>query len=328
MATYEFPEFDQLPPVPGQPQGCLWGFFDRGTEKDELGTINLLNAETVKQAALEIQTGRHVQLDWPMNNVEFPGFGRIPLEHNVKQMEKEGFIGLDDEIKINTQTSSQWDSLKHASSFIVLFGLFYNGLSIEEALQSPRNGLHNVCEKGGIVGRGILVDWLRWWEHCNPGKEAPSAISTYSIPASELEEVLKFQGTECRQGDILIVRTGFVRWHDLADKPTRIKGTKPEKVLSLIGVESNMDTVRWLYSKHFSAVAGDTMGWEAWPYPKECCLHEWLLCQWGTPIGEMWNLEQLSEVCADLKKWSFFLTSAPLHVIGAVGTPPNVIAIF
>lgn len=82
-----------------------------------LGTIaiNLLNAETVKEAAREIQTGRHVQLDWPMNNVEFPGFGRIPIEHNVKEMEKEGFLGLDDEIKINTQTSSQWDSLKHAS---------------------------------------------------------------------------------------------------------------------------------------------------------------------------------------------------------------------
>jgi hypothetical protein len=77
--------------------------------------INLLNAETVKEAAREIQTGRHVQLDWPMNNVEFPGFGRIPIEHNVKEMEKEGFLGLDDEIKINTQTSSQWDSLKHAS---------------------------------------------------------------------------------------------------------------------------------------------------------------------------------------------------------------------
>ena len=74
-----------------------------------------MNADTVKEAAKEIQTGRHVQLDWPMNNVEFPGFGRIPIQHNVKPMEKEGFIGLDDEIKINTQTSSQWDSLKHAS---------------------------------------------------------------------------------------------------------------------------------------------------------------------------------------------------------------------
>lgn len=77
--------------------------------------LNLLNADTVRNASLEIRTGRHVQLDWPMNNLEFPGFGRIPIEHNVKQMASEGFLGLDDEIKINTQTSSQWDSLKHVS---------------------------------------------------------------------------------------------------------------------------------------------------------------------------------------------------------------------
>jgi kynurenine formamidase len=96
----------------------------------------------------------------------------------------------------------------------------------------------------------------------------------------------------------------------------------------MIGVANNMETVRWLYSKHFSAVAGDTMGWEAWPYPEDCCLHEWLLCQWGTPIGELWNLEQLSVVCEELKRWSFFLTSAPIHVIGAVGSPPCVIAVF
>lgn len=38
MAAYEFPDFDQLPSVPGQPQGCLWGFFDRGGKKDELGS--------------------------------------------------------------------------------------------------------------------------------------------------------------------------------------------------------------------------------------------------------------------------------------------------
>ncbi|KAL7964394.1 hypothetical protein HDV63DRAFT_409450 [Trichoderma sp. SZMC 28014] len=170
------------------------------------------------------QRGRERDTDRPpcaaalAHNVEFLGFGRILIEHNVRLMEKEASVKL--------------------------------------------TRMMDVCEKGGIVGRGILVNWLRWWEHQNPGKEAPSAISTYSIPASELEEVLKFQGTEYRQGDILIVRTGFVRWHDLSDEPTRIKGTSPEsKILTLIDVGSNMDTVRWLYSKHFS-VARDTIGWD------------------------------------------------------------------
>lgn len=34
--AYIFPAFDDLPPVPGQPQGCLWGFFDKDGKKDEL----------------------------------------------------------------------------------------------------------------------------------------------------------------------------------------------------------------------------------------------------------------------------------------------------
>lgn len=95
-----------------------------------------------------------------------------------------------------------------------------------------------------------------------------------------------------------------------------------------IGVANTMETVRWLYDRHFAAVASDTLSFEVWPYPKDCCLYEWLLCQWGTPIGELWDLEKLSRTCADLKKWSFFLTSAPLHIKGGIGSPPGVIAVF
>lgn len=91
-------------------------------------------------------------------------------------------------------------------------------------------------------------------------------------------------------------------------------------------MESTMESVRWLYNNHFSAVASDTMSFEVWP-PKDCCLHEWLLCQWGTPIGELWDLEELSATCAARHKWSFFFTSAPLNIKGGVGSPPNAIAI-
>lgn len=96
----------------------------------------------------------------------------------------------------------------------------------------------------------------------------------------------------------------------------------------MIGVENSMSMVRWLYDKHFSAVAGDTMGFEAWPYPEDVCLHEWLLCLWGTPIGELWDLEELGQECERENRWTFMVTSAPLRVQGAVASPPNVIAIF
>ena len=44
--------------------------------------------------------------------------------------------------------------------------------------------------------------------------------------------------------------------------------------------------------------------------------------------GEMWNLERLSEECHRTGRYSFFLTSMPLNVTGAVGSPSNAVAIF
>lgn len=77
--------------------------------------LNLLTTDVVLEASKEIQTGIHVQLDWSMHQPHHPAFGRLPIQHRVKDMSSEGFVGLDDEIHINTQTSSQWDSLKHVS---------------------------------------------------------------------------------------------------------------------------------------------------------------------------------------------------------------------
>lgn len=117
---------------------------------------------------------------------------------------------MDDEIYINTQSGSQWDSLKHFGHQKT--GKYYNGLTHEEAKETIRNGIHNWCERGGIVGRGVLVDWLRWYEHKH-GKNAPSPVSTHGITVDELEETLKWQGTTVRPGDILMIRSGYVRWH-------------------------------------------------------------------------------------------------------------------
>lgn len=159
-STHHFPDFDQLPKVEGQPQGCLWGFFDKNGVRDEVGTLNLLSPDVVRRAASEIRTGEHVQLDWCLENVEFPGFGRKKFEQNVVDLASLGFAALDDEVYINTQSGSQWDSLKHFAH--QKSRMYYNGLSHEEAAQTTKNGIHNWCERGGIVGRGVLVDWLSW----------------------------------------------------------------------------------------------------------------------------------------------------------------------
>jgi len=48
----------------------------------------------------------------------------------------------------------------------------------------------------------------------------------------------------------------------------------------------------------------------------------------GMSIGELWDLKALSEHCDKVKRYSFLLASVPLNQPGAVGSPPNVLAIF
>lgn len=113
-----------------------------------------------------------------------------------------------------------------------------------------------------------------------------------------------------------------------ASEAERKRGSQENSIS--IGLQGSEKSVRWLYDHHFAAVAGDTVAFESWP-PKldeGWCLHEWLLVQWGSPIGEMWDLEKLSELCKQKKRYTFFLTSAPLHVKGGIGSPPGAIAIF
>lgn len=87
-------------------QKTAWGVFDKNGEKDEIGTINLLSPDVVAEAAREIRTGKRVSLNWGLEKLHQPGFGRSNLQHKVVNWrEKQGFdfYSYDDEIKINTQ---------------------------------------------------------------------------------------------------------------------------------------------------------------------------------------------------------------------------------
>ncbi|KAK5254187.1 hypothetical protein LTR16_004900, partial [Cryomyces antarcticus] len=57
-------------------------------------------------------------------------------------------------------------------------------------------------------------------------------------------------------------------------------------------------------------------------------IHEFQLAFWGSPIGEMWDLEKLSEMCKEKKRWTFFLTSAPFNTPGGVASLANALAVF
>jgi hypothetical protein len=56
-------------------------------------------------------------------------------------------------------------------------------------------------------------------------------------------------------------------------------------------------------------------------------LHRILIPLLGIYIGELWDLDELAQFCADTRRYDAFLTAEPLNIPGGVGSPANAIAI-
>ncbi|PGH21402.1 hypothetical protein AJ80_03319 [Polytolypa hystricis UAMH7299] len=313
-------DFDSLPKVEGQPQGNAWGLWGHD---DQIGTLNKISPEAKVAAAQEVKVGKSVSLDLPLDHFGYMVGKRLLFKQNILDFGKvNGFmIGYDDELHFNTQSSSQWDGLRHYA--LQESGLYYNGLKHEDILEKKdgKLGTHHWVEAGGIVGRGVLIDYARWREET--GQKPIPANSTYGVTVEELKAVAKHQNLEFKAGDILILRTGFTLWHAGAAHEDRVETLNK---IEFMGVQRSREMVKFLWNNHFSAVATDSLGFEECPLVGDYTLHEWILAHWGMPLGELWNLEPLSKLCAEQKRWSFLFSSAPLYVPGGVGTPPNAIA--
>jgi len=86
----------------------------------------------------------------------------------------------------------------------------------------------------------------------------------------------------------------------------------------------------WLVTHDIAAVAADNVAVEVTnPEGADMMMPLHMICQRdaGIPFGELFDLEGLSEVCAELHRWEFLLVAPPLPVTGAVGSPVNPLAI-
>ncbi|KAK1145236.1 hypothetical protein N8T08_004389 [Aspergillus melleus] len=327
------PDFDNLPPVSGKPQGCAWGVFDKDGQKDQYGTLNLLTPEVVQAASAEIKRGVSVSLNWPIGSLKIQGFFRKALDHQIltHKTETGEVFAYDDEVAFNTQASSQWDSLCHVR--LLPSREVYNGTQPSiEGLQrgdSELPTLDHWHERGCIAGRGVLIDFKNYADA--KGIEF-TPFSSFQLSTADIEAVAAYQGTTFQTGDILLVRFGFTE--ALSGKT----GDEQGAALStghFCGLESSEEMAKWLWNKHFAAVASDNMAVEVVPpiingEERPVCelvLHKWCLGMFGMPLGELWDLKALAEECRKTQRYSFFITSSPLNHPGAVGSPPNAIAI-
>jgi kynurenine formamidase len=315
----DLPEYERLPIREGAPTGAAWGVFG---DDDQLGTINLLTPERVRQAAGFIRSGRVFALNLPIDIPDPPLFTRGKHRHEIKHFAN--YI-LDDYLdNFYPQASSQWDALCHVKH--PRFG-GYNGVPDSDitGYGGTKLGIDNLARRG-IAGRGILADIGRYYERI--GKTIDYATNDV-IPFDDLLATLDEQGTRVWPGDVLLVRIGWTRAY-LAMSPEERERLSHDTKSP--GIEGSARAARWLWDNHIAAVGGDSPALEAIPPPSvdlelSDALHFHMLSFFGMPIGEMWNLEELAEDCANDRRYEFFFTSAPLNVPGGVGSPPNALAI-
>lgn len=112
--------------------------------------------------------------------------------------------------------------------------------------------------RGGIVGRGVLIDYKSYAEEKNIDFHP---FGGNRITVEELEACAEHYGVEFRPGDILLVRTGATEAFEMSTADDL--ATLQQKQMS--GVHGCEDTARWHWNKRSSAAASDSIGFEAFP---------------------------------------------------------------
>jgi kynurenine formamidase len=159
-----------------------------------------------------------------------------------------------------------------------------------------------------IVARGVLLDVpaALGVDHCPP---------SYAIGGTDLDAAVERQGTEVRAGDVILVRTGQMKyWPD------------PEGMAQAENAGVGMNGSEWLAERKPLAVGADTAAFECAPSGLEGDpqpVHVHLIQQRGIPIMEWINCEELAAESVH----EFLFVCLPLTVRGATGSMIRPIAI-
>jgi kynurenine formamidase len=336
--AHELPDYGSLPRRAGLPSS--WGIWGPdGT--DVFGCLNLLTPERVVEAARLVTCGSVFALNWSMRLPDPPMFERQPFSHDVTGGPTS--TSHDDVLhNWNTQSSSQWDGFRHIRNHAARED--EPGTGHYGAVPDDEHGIHHWAQRG-IVGRGVLVDIGRWRERVGrPLRyDRPDPID-----ADEIAECLAAQGTSLQEGDVLLVRTGWVGWYEQQPVEVRTRMARAGQLASP-GFRSGDRLAEVLWNLHIAAIGCDNPAVEAWPPGAltsreheaevradrrrlhEIFTHTLLLPMLGLPLGELWTLEALAADCDPESggdgRYECLFTSAPINLPAGVASPPNALAI-
>ncbi|MFI6371076.1 cyclase family protein [Streptomyces sp. NPDC050546] len=291
-----------------------WG---RWGADDELGTLNLITDEVVREAAATVRTGRRIPLALPLrqDGVQTGMIpGRVNPLHVMVQINQELFgpgtvACSDDAVTMGLQAATHWDALPHVSHS----GRIYNGRPAGSVTAHGGAGFSGIGTVRHLVSRGVLLDVAR-------ARGTDRLDGGYAVTPEDLDAAEELAGTRVRAGDIVLVRTGQVQVCLAGDRHAY---AFPSPGLSI-------RTPEWFHARDVAAVANDTLTFEVFPPEVDGLwlpVHALDLVEMGMPQGQNWNLEKLSTACGEVGRSAFLLTATPEPFAGATGSPVAPVAV-
>lgn len=310
-----------------------WG---RWGEDDELGAVNLLDAERTLRAVETVESGERYTLGVPLNAAD--GDPRWPTREGILhrmvrdkshidagEFDREPFAFMessDDEIETFTHGTTHHDALGHSWYDDEL----YNGFDADTTVGGlDRCGVEHVAERG-IVGRAVLLDVAR-----HRGVDRLDRGDT--VTADELRACADEQGVALEAGDIVLLRTGVLSlFYDEGPEAFYESYSPPDdqETLDEPGPTYTDETAAWFADNDVAVYGTDTLTAEQ-THSRETGtvipLHPALLRDLGVVITELLWLEDLAAACVADGRYECMFVSGPLKLVGGTGAPANPIAI-
>ena len=281
----------------GQGWGWVWGV------EDEVGALNEITSASVLKAISMVKRGevRDLGIDYDRNSYKWPGHspGEIMTFRSpagVKTQKDLPFTlpenGNTTEttwhscaLFMNDNVATQIDGLGHAVTG--KDNHWYNGFK-----EADWGGDWGIRKAGAetippIIARGILIDIAGF-------KGLDALPSQYIITPEDLQGALRKQKTDLRFGDVVLIRTGTLRyWNDV--------GANQEKIGEHDSAGIQLPAAKWLVEEKGAIMIGsDTSGLEQMATPPENSdsfmpVHNYLLIEQGVHIAEFHYLEDLAK---------------------------------
>ena len=285
----------------GKGWGWVWG------KDDEVGSLNEMTDASRLAALRSVQQGKTYDLGvlYDRNSYKWPGHNpgevisfRTP-EGVKRQKDLPALVNQNPTrtawhscaLFISDNVATQIDGLGHATEGED--DHWYNGFK-----ESDWGGNWGVrkCDATTIppiVARGVMIDVASY-------KNVDALPSNYAISIDDLKGAAQRQGTVLKPGDVVLIRTGMLRYW--GESGNDIEG----KIKQHDSAGLNLESAKWLVEQNGAMLLGsDTSGLEYLPrdaetdayrakYKSFMPVHNYLLIQQGVHIGEFHFLEDLA----------------------------------